>query len=366
MSVGGDAQDAPNGALKKGGYRQIIGIGLGRTLLSGSFALVSIAMQEILLKINRNDLTKMSRFGSRITFVNTLLSFVFQPYTGALMDRYGRKPFLVYGALLAGVLRGQVGLNPNAFFYSLYRVLIPIVYQPWFPAFRATLSDLLDRRSDEYTQTVQVIEWCASIMRLTSLWLMKNYLSAEWGAILAGIYGVLGSAILSVCVDETLQEEDKRPIQWKALSSPLAPVRFFSKSQDLTKLGILNIVTSIPYYNMTLSQYRRQKFGWNMKDMANQQIYVILFNLLSPVLVLRVLRLLKNRGAVVLEERISGLQSLFNIFNSDDRFAWVTTFLAAFQFGDTGFSRELAHCAKRCDCGEGEQEAARHEHRCNQ
>jgi len=116
-------------------WRQIAGIAAGKTLMRGSFALVSICMNEILLDIYGGNLTAVARYGSAISSVNTLVSFFMQPLSGALMDKYGRKPFLVCGGILAGILRGQVGLNPSSLSYTLYRLFLPVFYAPFFPAY---------------------------------------------------------------------------------------------------------------------------------------------------------------------------------------------------------------------------------------
>jgi MFS family permease len=339
-------------------WRQIAGIAAGKTLMRGSFALVSICMNEILLDIYGGNLTAVARYGSAISSVNTLVSFFMQPLSGALMDKYGRKPFLVCGGILAGILRGQVGLNPSSLSYTLYRLFLPVFYAPFFPAFRATMSDLLDRRSDRYAQAMETIEWFGSVMHLLCLYLMRNTLTPSQGAILAGALGISGGLLINFTVEETLREEDRREVEYESLGNPISAISFFKKNEQMTKLGLLHVIVTVPYYNTTLGMYRRQRFGWTMSQMTSQQMYSMLFSLGSPFLLLKILRTLGNKGTMILEERISVIQNIFNICNSNESYSWVTTFLAALQFGDTGFNRELAIWSKGCRCGEGELEGA--------
>ena len=233
---------------------------------------------------------------------------------------------------------------------------------PWFPAYRATFSDLFDRGSDQYVQTMNNIENVSSVLRLVSLYIVGNYLSAEQGYIGSGIVSILSSLAFFFFVEETLEEQNRKAIEWKKLRNPLSSLTFFTQSRDLKSMAYLFVLQAIPEYDMTLGTYRRQKFGWGMKEQSNQQMMMIIFSLSSPWMILRVLNYFGTKGTFILSHRISALQSIYNIVNDNPNFIWVTVFLSAFQFPETSFQRELAACVKDCGgkrkIGEGVQEAA--------
>ena len=99
---------------------KFFGLTLGRTLRIASLTMVMPSAQEMLFKIFKGDYNSMSRFGSTMMSVNTILSFFIQPYSGAIMDYYGRWPMLVLPPFLVGVVRIWLGLNKTYIYYIPY------------------------------------------------------------------------------------------------------------------------------------------------------------------------------------------------------------------------------------------------------
>ncbi len=341
---------------------QIFGITIGRTLRIASLSMIMPSGQEMLFKIFKGDYNAMSRFGSTMMSINTILSFFIQPYSGAFMDYYGRWPMLVLPPIFAGIMRIWLALNPSKTTYTTYRIVAGLVAIPWFPAYRATFSDLFNRGSDQYVQTMNNIENVSSILRLGSLYVVGNYLSAEQGYLASGIVSLLSGMAFYFFVEETLKDENRTAIQWKKLRNPLSSLTFFSRSKDLINMAYLYVFKAIPDYNMTLGTYRRQKFGWGMKEQSNQQMMMIIFSLSSPWMILRILNHFGAKGAFIFSHRLSALQKLYNMLNNNPSMMWVTVLISAFQFPETSFQRELANCVKDCGgkkkIGEGVQEAA--------
>ena len=153
---------------------------------------------------------------------------------------------------------------------------------PWLPAYRATFSDLYDRGSDKYVQSMNNIENISSLLRLASLYVV-DYLSAAQGYIGSGIISILSGFAFYFCVEETLKDENRKEIQWKQLRNPLSSLSFFTQSKDLYRMGCLFVIKAIPEYNMTLDTYRRQKFGWGMREQSNQQMMMIIFSFIVPM-----------------------------------------------------------------------------------
>ena len=122
------------------------------------------------------------------------------------------------------------------------------------------------------------IENVSSILRLGSLYVVGNYLSAEQGYLASGIVSLLSGMAFYFFVEETLKDENRTAIQWKKLRNPLSSLTFFSRSKDLINMAYLYVFKAIPDYNMTLGTYRRQKFGWGMKEQSNQQMMMIIRN----------------------------------------------------------------------------------------
>ena len=191
------------------------------------------------VQIFKGDYNSMSRFGSTMMSVNTILSFFIQPYSGAFMDHYGRWPMLVLPPLLVGIARIWMGLKPSKTTYTLYRICAGLVAIPWFPAYRATFSDLFDRGSDQYVQTMNNIENVSSVLRLVSLYIVGNYLSAEQGYIGSGIVSILSSLAFYFFVEETLEEQKSKSDRMEEIAQPLIVAHIFHAIQRFKEHGIL-------------------------------------------------------------------------------------------------------------------------------
>ena len=116
-----------------------------------------------------------------------------------------------------------------------------------------------------FYQAMETIEWFGSVMHLLCLYLMRNTLTPSQGAILAGALGISGGLLINFTVEETLREEDRREVEYESLGNPISAISFFKKNEQMTKLGLLHVIVTVPYYNTTLGMYRRQRFGWTMK-----------------------------------------------------------------------------------------------------
>ena len=227
---------------------QILGITIGRTLRIASLTMVMPSGQEMLFKVFKGNYNSMSRFGSTMMSVNTILSFFLQPYSGAFMDHYGRWPMLVLPPLLVGIARIWMGLKPSKTTYTLYRICAGLVAIPWFPAYRATFSDLFDRGSDQYVQTMNNIENVSSVLRLVSLYIVGNYLSAEQGYIGSGIVSIL-SSLRFISSLRRLGRAKSKSDRMEEIAQPLIVAHIFHASRDLKSMAYLFVLRR--YQSMT-------------------------------------------------------------------------------------------------------------------
>ena len=60
----------------------------------------------------------------RLTASGALSEFIFSPLFGRLMDKYGRKPFLMGSLLTSAVANGLLFLNTSSLYWFLFEVVV--------------------------------------------------------------------------------------------------------------------------------------------------------------------------------------------------------------------------------------------------
>ena len=88
------------------------------------------------------------------------------------------------------------------------------------------------------------IENVSSVLRLVSLYIVGNYLSAEQGYIGSGIVSILSSLAFYFFVEETLEEQNRKAIEWKKLRN-LIVAHIFHAIKGFKEHGIL-VLLGIP------------------------------------------------------------------------------------------------------------------------
>ena len=108
------------------------------------------------------------------------------------------------------------------------------------PACRATFSDLFDRGSDQYVQTMNNIENVSSVLRLVSLYIVGT-ICQRARLYRSGIVSILSSLAFYFFVEETWKNKSKSD-RMEEIAQPLSSPTFFTQSRDLKSIAYLFVL----------------------------------------------------------------------------------------------------------------------------
>ena len=127
-----------------------------------------------------------------------------------------------------------------------------------------------------------------------------------WGAVLSAA----GAATFALTVQETLPRDKRKPFELRKLADPLSFIRFFSRTPELRAVALLHVLQAVPTYNEVLPMYRKQVFGWGVRESATMAQLLNLTELVKPVVAARVLQSPGTRGTAAWGSRLDALAAL--------------------------------------------------------
>eukprot|EP00041_Stephanoeca_diplocostata_P019230 m.411708 g.411708 ORF g.411708 m.411708 type:complete len:245 (+) comp21248_c0_seq38:859-1593(+) len=188
-----------------------------------------------------------------------------------------------------------VASAPSVPKFIAYRLLLTLASVPTFSAFRASLADLADRTTDEYTLINQWVETLCAVVRIAAL-AMVGMVTPRQCLRLSAVMRAIACGIFAMGTTETLKSGDRIPIPWHRLKNPFASLVLYTQTPALTSVAWMDVLVSLPAYNNTLSMLRRQRFQWGMREESRLALMSQLCGLASPFIVVPMLRTCGKRG----------------------------------------------------------------------
>ena len=177
---------------------------------------------------------------ARLTASGAISEFIFSPVFGKLMDKYGRKPFLVGSLLTSAAAYGMLFLNIDSLTcFLLEAITRKAADTVYFNAMRASLTDVV--RGPELTVSAsRIATWAGVGVMCGPIFTQRIMLPLLGGsadmlkyAMLFNV-GVLGVAALWIAakLQEPLPKDQRRPMDWVA-ANPLSFIRMLTKTRSM-------------------------------------------------------------------------------------------------------------------------------------
>ncbi len=188
---------------------------------------------------------------------------------GPLIDRFGRKPPLLFGILLFTLSSVLIAVAASIQSFLVLRLLQAVGGCAGMVVSRAMISDLLDEReSARFFSLMMVISGIGPILAP----ILGGYLIsfAGWQAIFIFLALLGGScfAATQMMIPETLPQEAKQPLALKAIACTFGRLLLRRAFMIPTLLGatvlggIFAFISGAPFVYMQLYGVSKENFGW--------------------------------------------------------------------------------------------------------
>ena len=324
---------------------EVAGLGVGRCFTRASLMLMNASAFELYLqRVHHGNVLAAGVMMAWIEAIDTFLSFWVNPMKTALVDRYGRKTFMVGPFLGLAGIRVLYTAKPSHATYALYRTAV-VFLGHFMASSEILLCDLVDPTSDAYTAISQPLQQCATVTGLSTLFLTRLISSPEFAMYFASVCTVAAALTVHFTVAETLKESDRRPVPWaRILTNPLHSLGYFVKSPELLRLHVLAALWHIAQTALMapLQLFRRQVYGWGMQQVAAQNFYDQMCDVVGRFGTLPARQTLGIRGMYFFGKGFSVLSAVLNLV-APAGWIWVTAIPWAFRYDVEGKGREDAY-----------------------
>lgn len=229
---------------------------------SVSFSMVMPVMPALITELTGESLSHAATLGGWLLFVFAFTQFIFAPFLGALSDRFGRRPVLLFSLVAFGVDYLIMGLAPTFALLFLGRVLSGIPGASFTPAFA-------------YVADVSSPQKRAQNFGLVGAAFASGFVI---GPAFGGLLGVLGTrapffaaaavafanfAIGYFVLKESLAPENRRAFSWRR-ANPVGALLQVRKYPQVLGLAVALTLwfLAIQTYPSTWAFYTMFRFGW--------------------------------------------------------------------------------------------------------
>lgn len=257
------------------------------------------------------------------------------------------------------VARMIVLIRPNNYTNLLYRVTNMMAMMPLYYGIIAYLSDKFGGRSSlQYAKVTRYMRVAESLSRIVFLQVGARIKNKRKCFVLASMMNFVAALVFSVSVKETLKEKDRQEFNPRNASNPFLLLRYFGRTKELQRLALLLLLTSIPLQNMSGEMYRREKYGWNVKETARLLQVGNVCEVVSPFLALPIYKKLGAETTFICGQLTSSLACLNTAFTSNSSTLYLNP-IACSLFDQEAATNVLVDKASRTNpLGEGKLSAA--------
>lgn len=221
-------------------------------------------MPDLIMELIGEGLSSASLYAGWITFTYAATQFVFAPVIGALSDKFGRRPVLLFSLLGFGIDYVILGLSPNIFWLFAARFVSGITGASFTTA-SAYVADI--SRPEEKAKNFGLIGAAFGLGFII-------------GPVMGGLLGDFGSripffgaAVLTLLnatfgyfvLPESLPKEKRRAFSWKR-ANPLGSLKQISRYPTVRGLVLVFFLLYLSSHatQSTWTYYTMLKFEWDV------------------------------------------------------------------------------------------------------
>jgi len=363
---------ATEDALEKRKRRTLAAVTATRCINAVGFGLVISSTMDLVYRVvddrrlgaNGGEIptyvhNRVQKLQTNIMTLSSLLNFFILPFVGRLVDSLGRVPTFVAAVGFSGLGRLLVSLKPSIVTYLTCRVLSVVTMPIYLNAVGTMLGDLYGRGSAEFQHVSSLI------MRFTMpLMVVATFaggsLKPRKAFAVAGGLNLVAAAISLAGMQETLKEEDKKPLELSASAvNPLSFISFYRKGKALTALALLGIMREMGMFLDVNAVYQRRKFtAWSAQEDAKMMVAMQVGYFLSTFCTLPVMERFGLEGAHRLHEWVQAAIHLIGAFAPRMEAVYWGQSLRMFMAGADSLGRVMQKESELLGLGQGELQGA--------
>ena len=233
-------------------------------------------LPALIKQLTGGDLTHAAKYNSWLLFAYATMQFLFSPLIGALSDRYGRRPVLLFSLLGLGVDYIFQALSPTLILLFIGRIIAGIAGASFTTA-TAYIADIStpEKRAQNFGMVGAAFGLGfiigPMIGGLFSIWGKHIGVTAgfDWELrlpfIAAAVFSLINVLYGYFVLPESLLKENRRPIS-KERANPIGSLKHLGKYPIVSGLVIsyfcINLASHAVQSNWTF--YTMYKFNWNI------------------------------------------------------------------------------------------------------
>jgi MFS transporter, DHA1 family, tetracycline resistance protein len=229
----------------------------------------------LIRQLTGGDITQAARYGSWLTFAYAMMLFLFSPVAGALSDRYGRRPILLFSLLGLGLDYLFQAFSPTLTLLFIGRLLAGVTGASYSTA-TAYIADISTPEKRAQNFGMVGVAFGVGFIIGPSLGGLCSILGARIGHTGGFDWAVrlpfVVAAFLSMAnvlygffvIPESLKPENRRAFSWKR-ANPAGALTHLRKYPTVFKLAFSYFLLSLGSFSVQAnwSYYTIYKFGWN-------------------------------------------------------------------------------------------------------
>ena len=232
-------------------------------------------LPSLIKQLTGGDITVAARYGSWLTFAYAVMMFVFSPFIGALSDRYGRRPVLLFALMGLGIDYIFQAFSPTITLLFIGRVIAGITGASFTTA-SAYIADIStpDKRAQNFGM-VGVAFGLGFIIGPAI-----GGLCSEWGThightgnfdwsvrlpfVVAAVFSLLNMLYGYFVLPESLLSGNRRKFDIKR-ANPVGTLKHLRKYKVLTGLSAAYFLLNLGAHALqsNWSYYTMYKFNWS-------------------------------------------------------------------------------------------------------
>jgi len=265
-----------------------------------SIGLIFPVMPDLIEELTGKGVSDAARYGGWLTFVYSIMQFVFAPLFGNLSDRYGRRPVLLLSLLGFGLDNVFMAFAPSIGWLFVGRTLAGITGASYTVA-SAYVADISE--PEKRAQNFGIISAAFGVGFIIGP--VIGGLIGEFGThapfLVAAAFSLLNLLYGYFVLPESLKPENRRPFEWKR-ANPVGSFSHLKRFPLVAGLILALLFCNIAGHSMesVWSFFTIEKFKWSKAEIGYSLGFIgLAFGLVQTLLTRWLLPRIGDKTAVV-------------------------------------------------------------------
>ncbi|MEL7536202.1 MAG: MFS transporter [Pseudomonadota bacterium] len=256
---------------------------------SMGIGLTSPVMPALIMDISGGEVAEAALWGGIALFIYAIMQFVFSPIVGALSDRYGRRPVLLFSLAAFAIDMAILGIVTTLWGFLLIRAFAGI-FASTFSTTNAYIADVTPREKRGVRFALLGAAFGAGFIFGPAIGGILGKIDVRLpfyaGAGLAALNALYGYFV----VRESLPVERRRAFEWSRANPVGTLLRLFRTPGVGPLLPVFFIATLSSWVYPTVWSYVAiEKFAWNEQDIGLSIAYYGVIAFISQAVVIQLL-----------------------------------------------------------------------------